>query len=105
MNTLADWAVTLSFPPALLFVIYYAAFSPWRSTVVGRSLMYQSIGMVVVTGVVIASIWLGEYEGRGVVRFIGYSILTITLWRMFFTLRHYQKMPLPFDRSREKIED
>jgi hypothetical protein len=90
---LAGDVVLLTAIPALaLFVVFYYFKSPWRTLLVGRSLMYFAVSLLAIIGVVAASVWLGQdYPGREWVRFISYSLVSVTTWRLFFTLRHIQK--------------
>lgn len=90
LNRVADWALLSSFPAVFLFAAYYSR-SRWRSTAVGRSLMYQSLSMALVLVVVLSSMLWHDYPGRPIVRLVGYTWLSVNLWRMFFTLRAYQK--------------
>lgn len=90
---LAGDIVLLTAIPALaLFVAYYYFGSPWRSLLVGRSLMYFAISLLAIIAVVALSVWLGPtYFLREWVRLLSYIVVSITTWRLFFTLRHIQK--------------
>ena len=90
LNDVANWILLGSAPAIVLFVAYFSR-SDWRSTRVGRALMYQALGMTLIVLVVLASLFFGDYPGREYVRLVGYTVLTTVLWRMFFVLRSYQR--------------
>lgn len=60
---------------AWVFVGRYGLRSPWRRTVVGRSLMYVWLALTAVLTLVFFSYWLGAYPGRDYVRALVYSSL------------------------------
>ncbi len=60
---------------AWVFVLLYATRSPWRRTVVGRSLMYVWLALTAILTLVFFSYWLGAYPGRDYVRALVYSTL------------------------------
>lgn len=89
---LGDITLLTAIPALALFVIYYYFGSPWKTLLVGRSLMYFAISLLVIIGVVTASVWLGsDYFAREWVRLISYGLVSWTTWRLFITLRHIQK--------------
>lgn len=90
---LAGDIILLTAIPALaLFVAFYYFKSPWKTLLVGRSLMYFAVSLLAIIAVVALSVWLGtEYFLREWVRLISYLLVSITTWRLFFTLRHIQK--------------
>lgn len=90
---LAGDVVLLTAIPALaLFVGFYYFGSPWRKLLVGRSLMYFAVSLLLIIAVVALSVWLGPtYFFREWVRLLSYLLVSITTWRLFFTLRHIQK--------------
>ncbi|WNN95020.1 hypothetical protein SEA_MAGRITTE_43 [Microbacterium phage Magritte] len=90
---LAGDIVLLTAIPALaLFVVFYYYKSPWKTLLVGRSLMYFAVSLLAIIAVVALSVWLGtDYFLREWVRLISYLLVSITTWRLFFTLRHIQK--------------
>lgn len=90
--TLGDFALLSSIPALGLFVGYYYFGSPWKKLLVGRSLMYFAVSLLLISMIVLLSLFLGpDYPGREWVRLIGYIGVSITTWRLFFTLRHIQK--------------
>jgi hypothetical protein len=92
--TLGDIALLTSIPALGLFVGYYYFGSPWKKLLVGRSLMYFAVSLLIISVIVLLSLFLGpDYPGREWVRLIGYVGVSITTWRLFFTLRHIQKNP------------
>lgn len=60
---------------AWVFVGRYGLRSPWRATVVGRSLMYVWLALTAVLTLVFFSYWLGAYPGRDYLRALVYSTL------------------------------
>lgn len=93
---LGDYALLSSIPALGLFVGYYYFGSPWKKLLVGRSLMYFAVSLLLISLVVLASLFFGvAYPSREWVRLAGYVGVSITTWRLFFTLRHIQKTPPP----------
>lgn len=87
-----DITLLTAIPALALFVAYYYFGSPWRTLLVGRSLMYFAVSLLAIIAVVALSVWLGpDYFFREWVRFISYLLVSIATWRLFFTLRHIQK--------------
>lgn len=62
---------------AWTFVVRYGFWSPWRETVVGRSLMYVWVSLTVVLTLITLSFWFGDYPGRFYVRLVVYSTLPL----------------------------
>lgn len=98
LNVVANVFAVLGFLPVMLFVLFYGVRSQWRATLVGRALMYQSAAFTLVLAVVMVGIWWPDMPGRALVRLICYGLLVITMWRMFFTLLHYQN---EWDRAKQ----
>lgn len=63
----------------------------WRSTPIGKVLMYQKIAMLSLILLVAASMFFGEYPGRHIIRVIVYGATIFLFWRVLFTLRRIQK--------------
>lgn len=104
---LGDYALLTSVPALALFVGFYYFGSPWRKLLVGRSLMYFAVSLLVICLVVLASLFFGsDYLGRDWVRLFGYVLVSITTWRLFFTLRKIQR-ERPRDTSEREgiVED
>lgn len=94
LNNVADWILLTALPGIGLFVIFYAKKSPWKKMFVGRTMMYLAVALGTLFLVNTASIYLGpDYPFRSVIRVLAYSTLSVTVWRLFFTLRKVQKMP------------
>lgn len=93
---LGDYALLTAIPALALFVGFYYFGSPWRKLLVGRSLMYFAVALLLISVVVQLSLILGPtYPGREYVRLVGYVAVSFTTWRLFFTLRRIQKTPPP----------
>lgn len=89
---LGDIILLTAIPALALFVGFYYFKSPWQSLLVGRSLMYFAVSLLLIIAVVALSVWLGPtYFLREWVRLLSYVGVSITTWRLFFTLRHIQK--------------
>lgn len=89
---LGDVTLLSAIPALALFVLYYYFGSPWKTFLVGRSLMYFAVSLLVIIAIVTLSVWLGtDYFGREWLRLAGYLLVSWTTWRLFFTLRHIQK--------------
>lgn len=102
--TLGDYAILSSIPALALFVGFYYFGSPWKKLLVGRSLMYFAVSLLIINLVVLASIFFGStYTGREWVRLSGYILVSVTTWRLFFTLRKIQKERPRDEDSREGI--
>lgn len=87
-----DIVLLTAIPALALFVWYYHFKSPWRALLVGRSLMYFAVSLLAIIATVALSVWLGpDYFLREWVRMLSYVVVSITTWRLFFTLRHIQK--------------
>jgi hypothetical protein len=101
MNTeflldLGNWVLLSTAIPLALFVGYYYFRSPWKKLMVGRSLMYFAMSLLLIVLVVVMSLFLGpDYFLREWVRLFGYTLVAATMWRLFFTLRHIQNNPPP----------
>lgn len=118
-STALDWIadiLALTIPlPLLAFIFFYGTrpafhtdgtfrwyrrkFSTlWMSTRIGQTLMYQKIAWLLYILFVIASLWLPNWhEGRPLVRFLIYTVLTVLTWEMFFGLRALQRSPVKDD--------
>lgn len=89
---MGDIVLLTAIPALMLFVGFYYFGSPWRTLLVGRSLMYFAVSLLAIIAVVAASVWLGtDYFGREWVRLASYMLVSVTTWRLFFTLRKIQK--------------
>lgn len=96
---LGDWALLSTIPALALFVGFYFFGSPWRKNRVGRSLMYFALALFSIVIIVSLSVSFGtDYPGRVWVRLVCFTLVSITTWRLFFTLRHIQKNPPPDDQ-------
>ena len=104
LPTLGDIALLTSVPALVLFVGFYYFKSPWKKLLVGRSLMYFAASLLCTVVIVLLSLFLGpEYPGRDWIRLGGYVLVSITTWRLFFTLRKIQKERPRSEEVREGI--
>lgn len=100
------WACLL---PAGSFVAFYAAYSRWWATGVGRIIMGLLITIIYITGLSLVRNLLGDFPGEDVFRIAGYLAINISLWHMVWTLRRIQrstsKHPLKKKRHHESKDD
>ena len=103
--TIGDAVLLTSFPALALFVGFYYVKSSWRTLPVGRSLMYFALSFMLVVLTVSMSLWLGpNYPFREWVRIFSYSLVSVTTWRLFFTLRYIQKQPMNDEQVKSTTE-
>lgn len=89
-NDVANILIFVAWPAVALFIAYYAAKSPWRKTLIGKSMMYKSIAMLMLLSLSLLGNWFSGYPGEPLVRATVYFILAIVQWRLFFSLRYAQ---------------
>ena len=103
--TIGDVVLLTSFPALALFVGFYYVKSSWRTLPVGRSLMYFALSFMLVVLTVSLSLWLGSnYPFREWVRLFSYSLVSVTTWRLFFTLRYIQKQQMNDEQVKSTAE-
>lgn len=103
--TIGDVVLLTSFPALALFVGFYYVKSSWRTLPVGRSLMYFALSFMLVVLTVSMSLWLGpNYPFREWVRLFSYSLVSVTTWRLFFTLRYTQKQQMNDEQVKSTTE-
>lgn len=88
---------------AWVFVGLYGLRSPWRRTVVGRSLMYVWLALTAVLTLVFFSYWLGAYPGRDYLRVLVYSTL-IPAFGSFITVLVQQQTGRTTGRVPPKVD-
>ena len=102
---IGDVILLTSFLALALFVGFYFAKSPWRTLLVGRSLMYFALSLMLVVFTVSLSLWLGSnYPFREWVRLFSYSLVSVMTWRLFFTLRYIQKQQVNDEQVKSTTE-
>lgn len=102
---IGDMVLLTSFPALALFVGFYYVKSSWRTLPVGRSLMYFALSFMFVVLTVSMSLWLGpNYPFREWVRIFAYTLVSVTTWRLFFTLRYIQKQPMNDEQVKSTTE-
>lgn len=102
---IGDVVLLTSFPALALFVGFYYVKSSWRTLPVGRSLMYFALSFMLVVLTVSMSLWLGpNYPFREWVRIFAYTLVSVTTWRLFFTLRYIQKQPMDDEQVKSTTE-
>ena len=104
LNDIANVIAITALIPVGMFIYYYGTTAApgkwyrrkysnlWRSTSIGKVLMYQKISWFLFLLFVLSSIFF-DYPGREVVRVLAYSALVAQFWVVFHTLRKLQKSP------------
>lgn len=84
--------------PLALFVYYYGKYSPWLSTIQGRTLMMQKVAWILLILHFLAeSLW--EYPGHDIVQTLLLVLLAILFWTMFIGLRMGQTALRPVSKK------
>ena len=86
-DQIANLSIFIAWVPSALFIFFYGKFSPWRATVVGRSVMYLAISIFFLLTLGISANWFDDYTFEPIVRALIYGGVTINLWRLFYALR------------------
>lgn len=89
-NDVANILILVAWPAVALFIGYYWAKSPWRKSLIGKTMMYKSMAMLLLLTLSIAANWFSGYPGEPIVRAAVYLILAIVQWRLFISLRYAQ---------------
>jgi hypothetical protein len=71
---------------AWVFVAVYATFSKWRATTPGRSLMGAMASLAALLTMNTIHLATGDYAAINYVRFVVYSALLLSIWRLIFAL-------------------
>lgn len=94
--TVGDWILFAGLPASLYFTVMYAIRSPWWQSIVGVSQFILGASLVLLQSVVMLSLILGPtYEGRWLVRIIGYGALTVALYYHAFVYEMERRSPDP----------
>lgn len=89
---MANILVIFAWVGAGLFVAFYATKSPWRSTPIGRTLMFRAATMFALLTYALTARWLHAVEIVEVTLGLAiYLAVGIMEWRMFAVLRKAQK--------------
>lgn len=84
---LADVMILVAWPATVLFIVFYGTISPWKVSLIGRSVMYFALSMFALLSLGISTNWIHDYDYEPIVRFVVYGGVTATLWRLFYSLR------------------
>lgn len=71
-------------PMSWIFVVRYA-FTPWRATSAGRSIMYLMLAFSLVITQVMFTVWVPDYWGRDIIRPFGYLAVLLVLANLELT--------------------
>lgn len=92
INHVSTVMIFAGMPAILLFVIFYAARSPWRITAAGRAIMQLAVSLAAIYVLAGANGLFGnDWPLRGWVRLVIYTLTSFSLWRLFLTLRRIQR--------------
>lgn len=97
MRALTVLLLVLMLLPLVIFIYRYARYSPWTSTIQGRSLMAQKIGWVALIGHFLVELFW-EYPGHDVVEIILLGLLMVLFWTVLFGLLVAQTAQLPVSK-------
>lgn len=87
--------------PLASFIFFYARFSPWTSTIEGKTIMFQKIGFLSYILFVLAVKFFGDFPGVDFVRFIIYGFIVTMFWTMFVNLIKAQRSSKVYNRSKK----
>ena len=94
--------VVLSFLiPLTIFIFRYALYSPWRSTELGRHLMYQKSSIAAVIALVLIALFIPEFFLRAEIRLLAYLAVGFFMWLDVVTLIRIQR-EFPMTRTKRK---
>lgn len=88
----ANILVIFAWLGAGLFVGFYAAKSPWRKTLYGRTQMYRAVTMLSLLTYALTARWIHALPIVEIaLGLIIYAAVGVMEWRLFFNLRRAQK--------------
>lgn len=76
--------------PATLFPIFYAR-SPWRSTDVGKALMFKGIAIAALFDATVANFWLGDFPGFTYLRPVIFTAVVLGVTYQFLVMWSLQR--------------
>jgi hypothetical protein len=101
MLVFGDFVVLSFVVPLSIFIVRYAFWSPWRSTELGRHLMYQKASIAAVIALILLALFIPDFFLRAEVRLIAYLAVGFFLWLDVVTLIRIQR-EFPMTRTRRK---
>lgn len=116
LNDLANVVAVTAILPLAAFIYYYGTVpvegrkhlrkysNRWKSTSIGKTLMYQKISWLAFLIFVLIGVFAPAYLIEPYVRLIMYSSLVVLFWRVFFNLRLLQKTP-PTDEPEDEGQE
>lgn len=91
-QTIANVLSALLLAEVLAFVLVYATGSPWRRTLIGRTLMYLAASMALLLVYAFTSRWLGLPEDLRQAVGTGVYAILVGMWgRLLLVLRFAQR--------------
>jgi hypothetical protein len=77
--------------PAILFPLFYAGGSPWRTTLVGKMMMNKASAIGITFALIVLGVIAGpDYPGRDAIRLVAYAYLAVSLWGELLLLLRIQ---------------
>lgn len=101
------WLLLVTLLPWLVFVVLYAARSPWYRWSVGRALMLSKVVIVaVIVNGIVGRIWSHHHHGRSVVYavLIGGSFVA-GCYQLLVLLREQRRARADGDMPRRRVSD
>lgn len=97
IELIANCMIVVAWLGVLAFVFSYYRNSPWKQTLIGRTIMYKAGAMLALLSLGLASNWLDGYPGEQWIRLLIYGTLAIVQWRLFMSLLYIQKGLVTYD--------
>jgi hypothetical protein len=88
--TLSVVLLLAAFVPAVAFPLLYLR-SPWRSTIVGRSVMTLAVVIALALALPLSRIALGDPEWLQAVRLVVFVLIVVALWQQLIVLVTVQR--------------
>lgn len=86
LDLIPNLIAATAFVGAVVFIAVYATRSKWRATAPGKALMYWVISFAGLILMNTIHLYTGRYAGIEFVRIVVYTALTLSVWRLVFTL-------------------
>jgi hypothetical protein len=90
IETILDWVsiilIVAALIPLVRFVYRFHRYSPWRREAIGRTLMYQKLGMIAILTLALMARVFGEYWLRPWITLAVFIWLVVQFWRTYLEL-------------------
>lgn len=92
LNAITTGLSILLLVETLAFVIVYAIGSPWKRSLIGRTVMYLAVSMLILLSYEFVENWIEiPYDVRRTAAVVVFAFLVLMWGRMFLALRYAQK--------------